>query len=147
MPRSLARLSPRSLPICDHTPFGARHAVVFRLGCWIRRYQLSVLLGWPTLSCSIRLDLLPLSSVAVADTTGVRSLCHLAHTRGIFSGLPQRYLLHFLFLLEWYNASGSGTAVSAFSAYRSPAPWYDNCWPTAPAAYRRQDQGLAELDW
>ena len=33
--------------------------------------------------------------------------------------LPQRYLLHFVLLLERYDASGSGTAVSAFLAY----PW------------------------
>ena len=36
--------------------------------------------------------------------------------------LPQRYLLHFLLLVEWYDASVSGTAVSAFAAYLSLAP-------------------------
>ena len=36
--------------------------------------------------------------------------------------LPQRYLIHFPFLLEWHDASGSGTTVSAFSACLSLAP-------------------------
>ena len=53
--------------------------------------------------------------------------------------LPQRYLPHFLWLLEWYGASGSGTAVSAFSAYLSLVPLYDRGSATVPAAYRRQD--------
>ena len=65
MPRSLARLS----PLCNHTPLCVCHAMVFRLRCWIRLYQLSPLLRWPKSSCSIRLDPLPLSFAAVADTT------------------------------------------------------------------------------
>ena len=36
--------------------------------------------------------------------------------------LRQRYVPHFLWLLDWYDISGSGTAVSAFSAYLSLAP-------------------------
>ena len=31
--------------------------------------------------------------------------------------LPQRYLLHFLLLFEWYDASVSGAAVFAFPVY------------------------------
>ena len=36
--------------------------------------------------------------------------------------LPQRYLPPFLLLIDWYDDSGSGTAVSAFSAHLSLAP-------------------------
>ena len=64
----------------------------------------------------------PRSFVAVVYMTMPALSLLLNTVEGVFLLLPQRHLLCFLWRLEWYDASGSGTAESAFSAYLSLAP-------------------------